>query len=69
MTLSEYDREHLEDLIFGEGTWFTAHLIRLIMKADSSNFERLRLGFPEEVAAVEIWREGPGVDHNEEAAR
>jgi hypothetical protein len=29
------------------------------MKADSGNLERLRLGFPEEVAAYEHWRTAP----------
>jgi len=35
--------------------WFTAQLFRLIAKADVQNRERLRKGFPEEVAVYEEW--------------
>ncbi len=37
------------------GTWFTSHLLRLIAKADTENRERIRLGFPDHVAAYERW--------------
>lgn len=53
--ISAYDREHLRDLLLGHGDWFTAQLLRLIAKADRENREKLRLGFPEEVAAYEEW--------------
>lgn len=53
MGLSQFDREHLAGIMVGEGDWFTAHLIRLIRKADPFNRALLRQGFPEEVAAVE----------------
>ena len=36
-------------------SWFTGHLLRLISKADQINRERIRLGFPEAVAAWEAW--------------
>ena len=39
----------------GSGDWFTAHLFRLILKADNSNKDRLREGFPAEVDFVEAW--------------
>jgi len=55
MPLSEFDKRHLGDLIAGHGDWFTAKLLRLIAKADHENREKLRLGFPEEVAAYERW--------------
>ncbi len=58
MPMSQYDKENLGDLLFGEGDWFTAKLLRLISKADSKNLEKLRLGFPEEVEALELWRKG-----------
>ncbi len=58
MPMSQYDKDNLGDLLFGEGDWFTAKLLRLISKADSRNFEKLRLGFPEEVEALELWRKG-----------
>ncbi len=57
MVLSDYDREHIEDIIFGEGDWFTAKLIRLCVKADPRNLERIRKGFPEVVAAFEDWQQ------------
>lgn len=40
-----------------DGTWFTSHLLRLCAKADKQNLERIRLGFPEVVAAYESWRD------------
>ena len=43
-------------LFDGKADWFSAVLFRLILKADGHNTERLRLGFPEHVAAVEEWR-------------
>ena len=52
---SDFDLENFEDLLHGEGTWFHVWLARLIAKADSENLERLRVGFPEEVAAYERW--------------
>jgi hypothetical protein len=57
--MSPYDRSHIGTIVGGEGTWFTAHLLRLIAKADDSNRARLRLSFPEEVAAYEEWLNGP----------
>lgn len=35
--------------------WFTVRLLGLIAKADLTNRERLKLGFPEEVEAYERW--------------
>ena len=54
MPISDYDLQHIEDLMCGEGTWFTACLLRLIAKADSYNLARIRLAFPQEVAAFEF---------------
>lgn len=54
---SEYDREHLPDIIGKkEGDWFSAHLLRLIAKADLGNRRLLAKGFPEEVRAVNEWQ-------------
>jgi len=55
MPFSPFDLEHFQHLIAGDGTWFHAALARLIAKADTENLARLRLGFPEEVAAYERW--------------
>jgi hypothetical protein len=57
--LSEYDRSHVGDAIAGRGDWFSARLFRLLAAADRENRERLRLAFPEHVAAFEAWRDGP----------
>lgn len=54
--MSEYDKNNLGNILAGEGTWFTAYLLRLIAKADGENLNRLRLSFPDEVKAVEKFR-------------
>lgn len=54
--ISEFDRENMQTILLGHGTWFTAQLLRLIAKADLNNLERLRKGFPEVVEAYETWR-------------
>jgi hypothetical protein len=36
--------------------WFTVGLIRLILKADSTNKDKLALGYPVEVAACNIFK-------------
>jgi len=55
--MRDFDREHIGELIAGHGDWFTAQLLRLIAKADFENMAKLRLGFPEEVAAYLEWRD------------
>lgn len=55
---SDYDRAHIGDLVAGDGDWATAHLLRLIAKADAEHRARIALGFPEEVAAYEAWHRG-----------
>lgn len=68
MPLSEYDRQNFHHVMVAE-TWFTAHLLRLIAKADNENRERIRKGFPEEVAAYEWWHghgEGEPIPPREE---
>ena len=61
MAMSEYDKKNIKGILFyGEGDYFTARLLRLINKADSSNREKLRLGFPEEVEAYESYMRGDG---------
>jgi hypothetical protein len=57
--ISNYDKANIGNILAGEGSWFTANLLRLISKADNSNLELLRKGFPEEVAAIETYR---GID-------
>ncbi len=50
----------MEMAMNNSGTWFTSHLLRLIAKADKSNQESIRLGFPDHVAAYERWMAGAG---------
>lgn len=56
MPLSTYDIGNIESIMAGHGDWFTARLLRLIAKADDGNRERIRLGFPDEVALFEKWQ-------------
>lgn len=53
--VSAYDYENLDEIMNGHGDWFTAQLLRLCAKADAQNLERIRLGFPDVVAAYEDW--------------
>lgn len=50
--LSEYDKEHIADIIHGRGDWFMAKLIRLICTADEQSKRQLYSGFPDAVDAV-----------------
>jgi lactam utilization protein B len=56
--MTDFDRQHVAEILAGEGTWFTAHLFRLISKADKDNRKRIALGFPAEVAAVNNYQTG-----------
>jgi hypothetical protein len=56
--ISNYDKKYIDNILTGEGDWFTARLLRLISRADQNNLELLRKGFPEEVEAVEAYRRG-----------
>lgn len=59
MSLSDFDKAHVGDIIHGHGTWFTARLIRcldeLLSHADSANRARLLAAFPDEAQAVLDW--------------
>ena len=48
----------LDDLVNGSGkqTNFTTQLLKLIFKADGGNVEKLRLGYPDVVKAVEHYK-------------
>jgi hypothetical protein len=49
----------LHDIIHGSGTQtnFNTLLLKLIFKADGTNLEKIRKGFPEAVGLVEHYRE------------
>ena len=51
--MSKYDIANIEIILDGHGTWFTAHLLRLIAKADIQDRARLECVFSSEVALVE----------------
>lgn len=54
--LTKFDLDNFEMLLDPRrASWFTAHLVRLIQKADSDNRELLRMAYPDEVAAFERW--------------
>lgn len=55
MTVDDYDLKRIPEILNGEGDWFSAQLIRLIGKADDGNRERLRIAFPDHVAAFDDW--------------
>ena len=56
--LSDYDKAHMADILAGHGDWFSAELMRLIMKADFENRARLRLAFPDHVEAYDRYQRG-----------
>lgn len=56
--VTDFDREHMSDILAGSGNWFTADLLRLCAHADGSNLERIRLGFPQVVAEYEQYLKG-----------
>ena len=53
--ISQYDIEHIDDILRGEGDWFSAQLLRLCAKADKNTLEQIRAGFPDHVQLWEKW--------------
>jgi hypothetical protein len=53
--ISEHDKAHIEDIMNGYGTWFSADLLRLIAKADLKNRDKLYQVYPEHVEAYLSW--------------
>ena len=56
--MTPHDKEQVEEILAGNGTHFTAQLLRLIRKADTSNRAKLHEVFPEEVNLVHIHQHG-----------
>ena len=50
--MSNFDKQRVGEILAGEGTWFGAHLFRLIAKADEDNRAKLYSVFPLEVETV-----------------
>lgn len=56
--MTEHDKRIIDKIASGHGDWFTAHLIRLILKADVTNRFKLHQVYPEEVEAVIAYQDG-----------
>lgn len=56
--MSDWDRENLDKILTGYGTWFNAKLLRLISDADQPSRVLLHKGFPEQVEAVHRYQTG-----------
>ena len=50
--LTQYETTHLDEILGGVGGWYTACLLRLIVKADKHDRALLAEVYPEEVALV-----------------
>ena len=50
--LSEYDKDHIPEILHGQGDWFMAKLCRLIASADKQSKRQIYAGFPDAVNAV-----------------
>jgi len=54
--VSAYDIDKLENILDGEGDWFTAYTLRyldkVVFKADNENFKKLYTAFPEECKLI-----------------
>jgi len=57
--MSEYDRQHVADILLGEGTWYNARLLRaladLLPHADVDNAAILERTWPEQCDAIRAW--------------
>jgi len=60
VTISDYDRANVGAILSGSGSWFTAELLRLMAHADSLNFAKLAIAFPDVAQAYTDWYEGDG---------
>jgi hypothetical protein len=53
-----WELKNVEAIIQGHGSDFSAHLFRLLARADRDNLQRMRLSAPHHVDAVVAWRKG-----------
>ena len=51
--MSEWDKENLQQILMGYGSWFNAKLLRLISDADQPTRVQMHKAFPEQVALSE----------------
>lgn len=55
MAVSDFDRSHINEIMGGEGDWFTAQVLRLCQKADAPNLALLAVVFPDVVELYQQW--------------
>jgi hypothetical protein len=60
--MTEAEKDYIFDFQFHHAGSFMETLYKLIHLADEKNLEKLRKGFPNEVAAVLAWTQGDLVD-------
>ena len=60
MDVSEYDMNHVYEILSGAGSWFGAKLLRLIADADGENRAKLGEAFPNAVSAYWDWYKKEG---------
>lgn len=60
--LSEHDSARIGDIVAGDGTNYSAHLLRLINKADEHQRRLLASIYPDHVAAFRKWQSTPLVE-------
>ena len=66
-TMTQAEKDYVFDGQFRNGGSFKRALYELIQLADGNNTERLRLAYPDEVAAVLAWTQGDLADRAEAA--
>lgn len=73
--VSPFDRAHLTDVLTDSKRYdnWTAHLWRLMVRADAQNETRLAMAFPKHYAALRDWRLNPptppAADHIADAGK
>lgn len=58
MNVSDYDREHMDAIMKGEGDSYSRQLLRLCAKADGEQLMTLAEVYPDHVAVYIAWLHG-----------
>jgi hypothetical protein len=58
--VTDFDRDNIRSIMADRPgfDWFTANLLRLLLKADSENREKIRTVFPDVVELFEQYKNG-----------
>ncbi len=59
--MNPFDKDNVESILDGRGDWFTACLLRLIIKADRENRIKLHMVYPEEVNCITDYLQIPRI--------